>query len=100
MSMRPYRIVEETDTHVTYEYRTGYTWALYAAALVFAMGVALPNQTLSIAGGILVALYFAAKVGLGMAVDEKIRRAMASNAIQISGSKASLRNPLRIRVPK
>jgi hypothetical protein len=30
--MKPYRIVEETDTHVTYEYRTAYTWTLYAIA--------------------------------------------------------------------
>ncbi|HKS58898.1 MAG TPA: hypothetical protein VJS12_26640 [Steroidobacteraceae bacterium] len=98
--MNPYRIVEETATHVTYEYRTAYTWLLYAAAAVFVAGMASSIYAIEIAGMIMVVLYFVAKVLLGMKVNEKIRQAMASNAIQLSGSRSSFSNPLRIRIPK
>ena len=98
--MRPYTVVEETDTHVTYEYRTAYTWILYAAFLVLLIGMILPNEVLSTAGMVVVALYFVAKLGLGAEINGKVRKAMASNAVQISGNKASFSNPLRIRVPK
>jgi hypothetical protein len=100
MSMNPYRIVEETDTHVTYEYRTAYTWLLYAGMIVLLAGMALSNQAIETAGMVLVGLYFVAKVPLSLKVNEKIRQAMASKAVQISGSRSSFSNPLRIRIPK
>lgn len=98
--MRPYRVVEETDTHVTYEYRTAYTWMLYAALIVLLIGIVMPDEAISTAGTVAVGLYFVAKFGLGSEINGKIRKAMASNAVQISGNKASFGNPLQIRVPK
>ena len=98
--MKPYKIVEETDTHVTYEYRTAYTWLLYAAAVVLLAGMASSIKAIEVAGMVMVMLYFVAKVLLGLKVNEKIRQAMASNAIQLTGSRSSFSNPLRIRIPK
>lgn len=98
--MNPYRIIEKSDTHVTYEYRTAYTWTLYAALSVMVAGIVLPNEPLTLVGGLAIAAYFAAKLFLGREVAGKIQRAMQSNAVQISGNKASFGNPLRIRVPK
>jgi hypothetical protein len=98
--MKPYKIVEESETHITYEYRTAYTWTLYAALLVMVVGMVMPNDLVTIVGAVAVVAYFAAKLSLGSAVNGKIRKAMQSGAVQISGSKASFGNPLRIRVPK
>jgi hypothetical protein len=98
--MKPYKIVDEDETHITYEYRTAYTWTLYAALLVMVAGMVIPNDLLTFVGGALIALYFVAKVTLGNDVNSRIRTAMQSNTVQLSGSKASFANPLRIKVPK
>lgn len=98
--MKPYKIVEESETHITYEYRTAYTWTLYAALLVMVIGMVISNEPLTLVGGAGIAAYFVAKLSLGSAVNSKIQKAMQSNAVQISGSKASFSSPLRIRVPK
>ena len=98
--MKPYRIVEESDTHITYEYRTAYTWTLYAALLIMMAGIVIPNDPLTFVGCAAIVAYFGTKLYLGREVNGKIQRAMQSNAVQISGNKASFGNPLRIRVPK
>jgi len=98
--MNPYKLISEDDTHVTYEYRSAYTWALYAALAALVIGMAMSNDTVSIAAGIVVVAYFVAKLALGRETARRIRNAMKSNSVQISGNKASFANPLRIRVPK
>jgi hypothetical protein len=98
--MKPYKIVEESETHVTYEYRTAYTWTLYAALLLMVAGFVMPNQVLTIVGGAAIAAYFLAKLALGDEVTSRIRKALQVNTVQISGNKASFVNPLRVRLPK
>ena len=98
--MKPYKIVEESETHITYEYRTAYTWTLYAALLVMVAGMLVPNEPLMLVGAVAIAAYFAAKLSLGSSVNAQIQKAMKSNTVQLSGNKASFGNPLRIRVPK
>jgi hypothetical protein len=98
--MKPYKSISEDDTHVTYEYRSAYTWALYAALLALLIGVTLPNDAITLASAVVVAAYFVAKLGLGSEATGRIKKAMQSNSVQISGNKASFSNPLRIRVPK
>jgi hypothetical protein len=64
------------------------------------IGMTLSNDGVTIAAGIVIAAYFAAKLGLGTEATARIKKAMQSNSVQISGNKASFGNPLRIRVPK
>ena len=98
--MTPYKIVEESETHVTYEYRSAYTWSLYAALLVLIAGITIPNDAITVVAAVAIAVYFVAKLGWGSEVSGRIKKAMQSNAVQISGNKASFGNPLRIKVPK
>jgi len=98
--MSPYRVIEEDETHITYEYRSAYTWTLYAALVLLIAGMTIPNDAITIVGGIAIALYFLAKLGLGSDATGRIKKAMQSNSVQVSGNKASFGNPLRIRVPK
>jgi hypothetical protein len=98
--MTPYKQIGEDATHVTYEYRSAYTWTLYAALVVLLIGMTLPNDAITIAAGVVIAGYFVAKLGLGSEATGRIKKAMQTNSVQISGNKASFSNPLRIRVPK
>ena len=98
--MNPYKIVEETETHVTYEYRSAYTWSLYGALLILFAGMLIPYDRLAVVGGAAIAAYFLAKLALGNEANSRIRKAMQSHSIQLSGNKASFSNPLRITVPK
>jgi hypothetical protein len=98
--MKPYKIIAEDEMHITYEYRTAYTWALYAGLFVMVAGMVIPNEAVALVGMVAVAAYFVAKLSLGNEVNGKIRQAMQSSAVQISGNKASFTNPLRIRMPK
>lgn len=67
---------------------------------VLLIGMTLPNDAVSIAAGVVVAAYFVTKLALGSEATRRIKKAMQSNSVQISGNKVSFSNPLRIRVPK
>ena len=98
--MKQYKIIEENETHIIYEYRTVYTWILYAVLLIMAAGLIIPNDFLKIIGSVFIALYFITKLALGNEVNSKIQAAMRFNSIQLSGKKASFGNPLRIKLLK
>lgn len=98
--MSPYKIIDENETHITYEYRSAYTWTLYAVAIILGVGLAIPSDFMTMLGGLLIAAYFIAKLGLGSDATARIKRAMQVSAAEISGNKLSFSNPLRIRVPK
>jgi hypothetical protein len=98
--MKPYRIVEESETHITYEYRTAYTWALYVLLLIMVAGMAMPNDVLTMVGGAGIAAHFIGRIVLGNEANTRIHKAMQLSAVQLSGSKTSFENPMRIRIPK
>jgi hypothetical protein len=98
--MSPYKIIDENDSHVTYEYRTAYTWALYIAVIVFLLGALLVNDTIKWIGFIAMGMNLVLKLICGSRATTLIRKAMRSNTVQISGNKSSFSNPLRIRVPR
>lgn len=85
--MKPYKVVDESETHITYEYRAAYTWALYAALLVMVVGIVTPNEPLTLAGGAAVAAYFAVKLSLGGTVNGNIRRASKHLVLHAAQSK-------------
>ena len=102
--MGPYKVISEDATHVTYEYRTAYTWMLYAALMVLVIGITLPDDALyrvvtKVAWTVII-VYFVAKLGLGIEARDRIRKALQSSSVQVSGNRYSFSNPLRIRVPK
>lgn len=98
--MGPYKIIEEDEAHVTYEYRAAYTWTLYAGLLVFMVGSVLPNELLSRLGLFVALGNLVAKIVMGRAIESKIRTALKSSTVQITGSRMSFGNPLKIRVSK
>jgi len=98
--MSPYKVVDESEAYVIYEYRTAYTWTLYAILVALAAGISIPNDFLGGLAAVAAVGYFVAKLALGAKVTEQVKQAMQSGGVQISGSKVSFSNPLRIRVPR
>lgn len=98
--MVPFKRISEDDTHITYEYRPAYTWALYGAVVGLLIGGALESDAITIAAVVVVAVCFVANFVLGRDARRRIKQAMRSNSVQMSGSRISFSNPLRIRVPK
>jgi hypothetical protein len=98
--LNPYRVIDETETHVTYEYRPAFSWVSYGLIVLIAVGVIIRFEQLAIGGAIALAAYLAIKLPAGKAVTAVINKAMQTNTVQMSGNKSSFRNPLRIRVPK
>jgi hypothetical protein len=96
----PYRIVDESGSAVTYEYRSAYTWTLYVILAVWAVGIAIPNDTVLAIAIAAALIYFIAKLALGARVTAQIKQATQAGGVQITGSRFSFSNPLRIRVPK
>jgi hypothetical protein len=98
--VKPYRIAEESATHVTYEYQTTYQYVLFAIVGVAAVGVLTNDDRVANAGLAALIVYFVAKLVLGFGPIRHIRRATRANTVEFQGTKLSFSDPLRIRVPK
>lgn len=98
--LRPYRIVDESEADITYEYNSMFTWLLYSALLLSVIGYLVHIQIMTIVGSVGIVAVLVFKVSAGKKISSTIHAAMNSGSVEISGNKSSLKNPLRIKVPK
>ena len=98
--MKIYRVIEEDDRFVTYEFRTIYIYVLYVVLAVMLTGFWTNHTWLSVLGGSFMALYFLTVSLPYMPLHRKIRKAMREDSVTFSGSKWSFANPLRIKLKK
>ena len=98
--LRPYRQVDETGDQVVYEFRTVYLYVLYGIMGVIAAGLLARVSVLSIAGTVLMGLYFLLVSTQYMGLNAKIKRASKSSSVEMSGSKWSFSSPLRVKIRK
>ncbi len=98
--MNPYRTVSEDDVSITYEYNSTFTWSLYVILSVILGGMAIENKLLQLIGGAFILMYFLLKLVRGKTISLKIKSALKSGVVELSGNKHSFSNPLRIKVPK
>ena len=98
--LKPYRQVEETDDYVVYEFRTIYLYLLYSILGMIAAGYLASVLALSIAGGVLMDLYFLLVFTQYMRLGRKIKRAAKKTSVEMSGSKWSFSRPLRAKIKK
>lgn len=97
MFIDPYRVVEETDTHVTYEYRTWCTYWMYASLAIMIAYIFTESALLFVAAVSTIGLYFVLVWLPALKTSRKIRASMKVNGAQLSGSRWSTSNPLTIR---
>jgi hypothetical protein len=98
--MKIYRVIEEDDQFVTYEFRTIYIYVLYVVLAIMLTGFWTNQTWLSVVGGSLMALYFFTVSLPYMPLHRKIRKAMREGSVTFSGSKWSFGNPLTIKLKK
>ena len=96
----PYRVVEESDSSVTYQYNPLYSWALVGILAIFFIGIFIDSMAIQLLSSVLVVLYFTAKIFLGREINKVIRKSLKLGSVELSGRKYSFARPIRIRVPK
>ena len=97
---KPYRQVEETEEFIVYEFKTIYLYAMYCIVGLLIGGSLTQNDALSLAGIILMVLYFLLVSTQYLGLHGKMKRARKESSVEISGSKWSFSNPLRIKIKR
>jgi hypothetical protein len=98
--LKPYIVVEEADDHTTYEYNTKCTFWLYLMIGLLVIDVMTMTEWLIWVFMVLMLAYFIVILVPATRAANSFRRAMKHGKIEMTGSRWSLSNPLRITVPK
>ncbi len=98
--LNPYKVIEESDTSITYQYNSLYSWALVVILILLITGAYIASFLLQALAAVLIVLYFGVKLIIGNEVTSKVRQALKSGSVELSGGKYSLSNPLKVKIPK
>ncbi len=98
--LTPYKAIEETDDYVVYEFRTIYLYLMYGILGMIAAGYFASIYVVSIAGAVLMVLYFLLVSLQYRVLGGKIKRAAKASSVDMSGSKWSFSRPLRVKIKK
>ena len=95
--IQAYKVVDTSATHITYEYNPLCSWWLYLSLGVMLVGFGLSNLWIEVAGAASILVYFATVYFPALKVARAVKRKMVSGHVQLSGSRWSFSNPLRIK---
>lgn len=98
--MKPYRISEENEEFITYEFRSIYLYVLYTIVAFILIGFGTDMPWISYVGMSFMAVYFLIISLPYLPLQRKIRKAMQEGSVEISGSKWSFSKPLKIKMKK
>lgn len=98
--MKPYRIIEENDEFVIYEFSSIYLYLLYFVLTGMLVGFWTNTTWLSVAGICLMGLYFLTVSIPSRSLHQEIRKAMREGSVELSGSKWSFSKPLKAKLKK
>jgi hypothetical protein len=98
--LQPYIVIEETETHTTYEYNTTCTYWLYSMIALLIVDVMVPTNWLIWVFTVLMVAYLVVVLIPATRAANQFRKAMKYGKIEMTGSRWSLSTPLRITVPK
>jgi hypothetical protein len=97
---KPYRLIEETDAFMVYEFRTGFLYLLYGILLTIGVGYFTQQNPISCTCIGLMVLYLGTVTTQYRNLSKKISQATANVTLEFSGSKWSFANPLRVEIPR
>ncbi len=100
LPLRAYELVREDETSMVFQYNPLCGLWLYASAVAVGVGMILDWHPLTLAGSTSILLYFAVVYLPALATSREIRRAVMTRPAEISGSRWSFANPLRITIRK
>ena len=95
---KPYKIISEDDHYTVYEFKTAYLYIMYGFLLLMILGWIYNIRAIAIVGAAFMILYYLTVSMNYKNVNKKIKRATQDSSVEISGSKWSFTNPLRIRI--
>ena len=98
--LKPYRKIKETEEYITYEFKTLYLYLMYGTLVLLAIGYFTDIFLLMGLGGFLMLLYLLVVTTQYYPLCNKIKKASKASSVEISGSKFSFSNPLRVKIKK
>lgn len=97
--VEPY-IKTECDEYILYEYKTKYTYLFFVLLAIMLSGSFIHNPFISISGGIALAAYYFTVHTKHTKIYSQIKKAKQKNLLELTGSKLSFSNPLKVKILK
>lgn len=98
--IKAYTIVDESVTHTTYQYSTVCSWWLYSTVALLFIGYVVPLIWVSVIAVASVSSYFAVVYFPALKIARRLKAATRNNSVQLSGSRWSFSDPLRVKMLK
>ncbi|WP_020591697.1 hypothetical protein [Kiloniella laminariae] len=95
-----YKVLEETDTHIVYQYNTTLTWGLFGALAVGMVGIMNDIILLQLLCGLAMLVYFFIGLVKIRPINNRLKEALRNGNLKMEGSKYSFSNPLRYTLKK
>lgn len=96
---KPYKEIERNEEFTVYECKTIYLWVLYLILAMLVFTYFTGSRILMLLGIVSMLFYFALVSTQYMVLSRKIKKAAREEAVEISGSKWSFQNPVRVKIP-
>lgn len=98
--IKTYKIIDETDTHITYQYNSTSTYWFYLSAVLVIAGFTSKVRLLMLISVFLFVLYLIVIYFPALEGKKMLRDARKNNTARFSGSRWSFSRPLTIQILK
>ncbi|MEH6631109.1 MAG: hypothetical protein V7776_09790 [Halopseudomonas aestusnigri] len=95
-----YKILEENEQQITYEYNSVLTWSIFGALGVGFAGIFLEIFFLQVLCGVAMVVYLYIGFTKVNPINKKFRAALRAGSLTMEGSKYSFAKPLRLTIAK
>ncbi|MEH6631111.1 MAG: hypothetical protein V7776_09800 [Halopseudomonas aestusnigri] len=95
-----YKILEDNEQRITYEYNSVLTWSIFGALGVGLLGVYLGVFLLQVLCGVAMVVYLYIGFTKVNPINKKVRASLREGSLTMEGSKYSFSKPLRLTITK
>ncbi len=93
-----YKIIEDNEQQITYEYNSLLTWGIFAALGAGLLGIFLSVFFLQVLCGVAMMIYLYIGFTKVAPINKKVRAALREGSLTMEGSKYSFAKPLRLSI--
>ena len=95
-----YKIIEDNEQQITYEYNSLLTWGIFAALGAGLLGIFLGIFFLQVLCGLAMVIYLYIGFTKVAPINKKVRAALREGSLTMEGSKYSFAKPLRLSITR
>ena len=95
-----YKILEDNEQRITYEYNSVLTWGIFGALGVGLTGIFLGVFFLQVLCGLAMVVYLYIGFTKVNPINKKVRAALREGNLTMEGSKYSFNRPLRLTITR